>query len=59
MLTGKKRTTPPCGHIFKPNKNTLNKFGRGCSKDHLYQIILKSDQKFWQNSGTVYTNLSK
>ena len=31
----------PC---FSTNQNNLNKFGRGSPKDHLCQIILKSDQ---------------
>ena len=31
---------------FLTNQNNLNNFSRGWPKDHFYQIILKSEQKF-------------
>ena len=40
-----KLVTPPGGHIFKTAIN-LNNIDRGCHRNHLCVILLKSDQKF-------------
>ena len=42
-FTGVNVTALPGGHVFSTNQNNLDNFRNWSPKDHLYQIILKSD----------------